>query len=591
MNARLFRYVSVGAMLTLSLGSALPTMAATAKPVSPAGPAPASGPSMLPPVPGAPAVIGSVIYDGIPSPQPPNVPSLGFQATQTAEFGDHVIFAGSARKVTKVTVFMSTWAKQVDYPAMTDPTGWTHPITIKLYNVNNAGPMPAPGALIATVTTSFKIPWRPVADPSCTGLRWKAGDGNCYNGFGFPITFDLTNMNVTLPNEIIYGISYNTQTYGASPLGVEGPYNSLNVGVDNVVPGVGTDVNPDVVFWNTSTAAWYTDGGAAGVGIFRFDTNWSTQVPNARFEAISPAGLVINPSTTYVASGATFGVDLAITDANDMSGYQFTLNYPPAMATGAGTGSYIDTDFDTTEVGGGVRGTPGLCWAAGGTCEFAAARLGAIPGFNGPGTLAHVGFTANTPGVYTLSYTGTILSDADLHSLPVTLNTAVVNVYGTGTINGVVKLQGRPTPLTGGTITMVDVAGLLPNVSGTFDAAGNYSIPVPALVAGTTWRITADHALYLKNTTSASPLTDVTVVSGGTAYASPTTLKGGNANSDITVSVTDLSCIAGDFGGVPTMCNAPPLISSDVNGDGIVNVFDLVMAGGNFGKSSPQPWQ
>jgi hypothetical protein len=29
------------------------------------------------------------------------------------------------------------------------------------------------------------------------------------------------------------------------------------------------------VFWNTSTAAWYTDGGLSGVGIFREDTAWT----------------------------------------------------------------------------------------------------------------------------------------------------------------------------------------------------------------------------------------------------------------------------------------------------------------------------
>lgn len=387
---------------------------------------------------------------------------------------------------------------------------------------------------------------------------------------------------------MIYGLSFNTQSYGAAPIGSDGPYNSLNFGLAEAGPSVGIDVNLDDVFWHTSYLPYYTVPGPA---IFRQDTNWSTPnlyVPAVRFEAVSAAGLVINPSTTYVPSGSNFGVDLAIVDANDMAGYQFTLNYPTAMATGAGVGSYVNTAFNTV-FPAGFPLTPGTCLS--GACVFGASRLDPTPTMNGAGTLAHVQFTANTPGVYNLTYSGVLLSDPDLHSLPVTLNTAVVTVYGTGTINGVVKLQGQPAPLAGGTITMVDVAGLLPNVSGTFDAAGNYSIPVPALVAGTTWRITADHALYLKNTTSASPLTDVTVVSGGTAYASTTTLRGGNANSDNTVSITDLSCIAGDFGGVPSTCNTPPLISSDVNGDGIVNVFDLVMAGGNYGKSSPQPWQ
>jgi hypothetical protein len=38
---------------------------------------------------------------------------------------------------------------------------------------------------------------------------------------------------------------------------------------------VGTDVDTDSVFWNTSTAGEYADGGTAGVGIFRKDTGWT----------------------------------------------------------------------------------------------------------------------------------------------------------------------------------------------------------------------------------------------------------------------------------------------------------------------------
>ena len=41
---------------------------------------------------------------------------------------------------------------------------------------------------------------------------------NCYNGFAFNITFDMSSLNLTLPNDIIVGVAYNTQTYGARPL-------------------------------------------------------------------------------------------------------------------------------------------------------------------------------------------------------------------------------------------------------------------------------------------------------------------------------------------------------------------------------------
>lgn len=299
MNARLFRYVSVGAMLTLSLGSALPTMAATAKPISPASPASTASrgaPSapLAPPSPGAPSATGTVIYNSLPMPQAPNVPSLGFEATSTSEFGDHIAFAGTARKATRVTVLMSAWEVHSNFPLLGDSLGWMHPITLKLYTVNNAGPTPAPGTLIGSVTQNFKIPWRPEADPSC-GTAWKSdSDGLCYNGYAFNIVFDLTSLNLTLPNEIIYGIAYNTADYGAAPIHAPGPYNSLNVGLASVGPSVGTDVNLDDVFWNTSYAGFYTDGGAGGVGIFRQDTNWTGYVPSARFE-VAPTTVIVGP--------------------------------------------------------------------------------------------------------------------------------------------------------------------------------------------------------------------------------------------------------------------------------------------------------
>jgi Calx-beta domain len=84
-------------------------------------------------------------------------------------------------------------------------------------------------------------------------------------------------------------VSFNTQSWGASPIGSDGPYNSLNVGLLTApaTPTVGTDFSSDGVFWNTATAANYTDGGAAGVGVLRFDTNWTPYTPAAELEQLA----------------------------------------------------------------------------------------------------------------------------------------------------------------------------------------------------------------------------------------------------------------------------------------------------------------
>jgi len=216
----------------------------------------------------------TTVYDAIPSPLPPNMASLGFQATQTSEFGDHVNLGGTNRVLNTVTVTMSDWALYSTYASDTRYSGnsatWSHPITVNVYS-NHLGTNGAPDTVLATTTENITIPWRPAADPAC-GTAWKASDGACYNGIAFNAVFDLSSPNVTLPNDVIVGVAYNTQSWGYAPLGVDGPYNSLNVGLEGAAT-VGTDNNTDNVFWNTSTAASYTDGGPAG--FFREDTNWT----------------------------------------------------------------------------------------------------------------------------------------------------------------------------------------------------------------------------------------------------------------------------------------------------------------------------
>ena len=228
---------------------------------------------------------GVSVYNNIPSPMPPNVPSLGYQATSTAEWGDHVMLAGTQRRAASATVLMSNWALNSSYPSMA-ATGYQHPITLNVYAV---GTGPTVGALLGTVTQSFMIPWRPEADPTCPGgTAWRAGDGNCYNGFAFPITFDLRPLALTLPNEVIVSVAYNTNTWGYSPIGAPGPYESLNVGAV-APPSVGTDVEPDATFWNTKYGPFYADGGSGGVGTFRRDTNWTGYATSFQLAAYTVA--------------------------------------------------------------------------------------------------------------------------------------------------------------------------------------------------------------------------------------------------------------------------------------------------------------
>ena len=246
--------------------------------------------------------VGSDVYNATPSPLPPNVASLGFEATSTSEFGDHVNLAGTNRVLNTVTVTMSDWALYADYSTdaryAANNVTWTHPITVNVYS-SHLGANGAPDTLLATKTQTVTIPWRPVADPTCPngGTAWRAGDGQCYNGIAFNATFDLSSLNVTLPNDVIVAVAYNTADYGYAPIHAAGPYNSLNVGVPaNQAVSTGSDVNTDAVFVNSTWAGLYADGGASGTGTFREDTNWS---PNGTVALrITASAPLVGPPTS-----------------------------------------------------------------------------------------------------------------------------------------------------------------------------------------------------------------------------------------------------------------------------------------------------
>jgi PEP-CTERM motif len=224
----------------------------------------------------------TVVYDSL-GPTVPNLSSLGYQATSTSEFGDRISFGAGPRGLDSVTVRMSTWALKSTYtgnPLYTNAAGYDHDLT---FNVYGAGSGATPGSLLATKTIDTLIPWRPAADPTCAGggTAWRAADGGCYNGMAFDVVFDFSTLGIVLPEDIVFGLAFNTQSYGTNPEAAEGPYNSLNFGL-SAAATVGTDVNNDGVFWNTSFGGFLTVPGNAGA--FKEDVGgWGNLVPAVQF--------------------------------------------------------------------------------------------------------------------------------------------------------------------------------------------------------------------------------------------------------------------------------------------------------------------
>jgi hypothetical protein len=214
-------------------------------------------------------------YDSVPATLPPSWLSLGYEATQTAEFGDLVELGGTNRDLASITVGLVDWACETGGGAtcLTTPGAtWTHPITVNVYA---EGTPPTPGTLLGTVTQTVTVPYRPSADPTNCGVGattwYNPTTATCHNGFAFTATFDFSALVLSVPDRILVTVAYNTEHYGATPMAATGPYNSLNVALATTSPTVGSDVDADSMYWNTSTAGWYADGGVGGVGTLRAD--------------------------------------------------------------------------------------------------------------------------------------------------------------------------------------------------------------------------------------------------------------------------------------------------------------------------------
>lgn len=175
-----------------------------------------------------------------------------------------------------------------------------------------------------------------------------------------------------------------------------------------------------------------------------------------------------------------------------------------------------------------------------------------------------------------------ILSDRDANAIGHAVGGPLhLTVCGYATASGVVSLQGRATPINAGTVTLTN--GTFGSYSTNFDPiTGAWSINnIKVLPGGTSYTFDAAHGLYLGN--------QMTQVLTGAGYVAPSTkLKGGDADNSGLIDVSDITCISGSFGGVPVTCGTTG--SSDINADGLINILDLVLPGGNYGLSTPQDW-
>ena len=278
-----------------------------------------------------------VVYDAIPATLPSNVsPSQNFAGDNTNEFGDLVTLAPGPRQLTKVSVALSSQAcgSGSGTPACTTPTPaptFNHPLTITLYNVAGTTAAPTAGTVIATQTQTFTIPYRPSASPACETATppvpggWMDSAGACWTGVTYVADFNFP-AGTTLPNTLIWGISYNTSTRGYEPNATPGPYDFLNVGFVAANPTIGTDVDENMVF---------ASSGATPPGPFvsLSDPEDAGLLPMAQIETQVPPAA---PTTTTTPAPTTTAPAGTPTTAAPVA--SSTAGTTELAATGGGTG-------------------------------------------------------------------------------------------------------------------------------------------------------------------------------------------------------------------------------------------------------------
>ena len=230
----------------------------------------------------------NVVFDSMPSPPRVNDPGVGYQSSDTTEFGDAISLGGTARSLTRATVLLSNWAVESDNEAIGRSGGYYALLTLNLYEPGSTGPNPVVGTVLASSTMYAFIPWRPEATPGC-GTEFGSFP-DCSSGLSVPVRF--TFHDEALPDEVIFGLSFNTATRGGAPTGHPGPYNSLNFVAQAGAPSTGTDINPDGVERNSGFGPSLTQPELGDAGIFGPEAGTIADVPAITLEAIpEPDGL------------------------------------------------------------------------------------------------------------------------------------------------------------------------------------------------------------------------------------------------------------------------------------------------------------
>lgn len=288
--------------------------------------------------------------------------------------------------------------------------------------------------------------------------------------------------------------------------------------------------------------------------------------------ALTPAAITASPLNI-------FDVDVILhTGSQPVDGVQVYLNYDPAVlqvvsATPDATALPIEILPPAWD-----NATGALAYAAGvlsgpapsGDLRVLTIRFRALSPHPGS-TIAFA--TADPARTTKVSYNGTILA-AELTPSVV----AVEVVYPTptatppattATVSGRVALQGRNDH--SGALVCVGALSVVTDASGAYVLS-----PAPG-----SHEITVSLGGYLS-----AACTGVAATAGATTQLPEVTLLAGDVDGDCQIGLFDLVMLGARFNQSPPA--PPPYL--DLNADGTLNILDVVLLAGNYGRVCPSPW-